>query len=92
MAGSLTQHAAARLQQRAISVLALDLLWEFGSTARTRGADSLFFDHAARQRAARSLGNEGLRRVHKLTNIYAVIADDGAVITAGWRTRRRRHA
>ena len=92
MTGSLTRHAAARRQQRAINVLALDLLWEFGSTARSRGADSVFFDHAARQRVARSLGHEGLRRVHKLTNTYAVIADSGVVVTVGWRTRRRRHA
>lgn len=92
MASPLTQHAAARLQQRAIPVLALDLLWEFGSTARSRGADNLFFDRAARQRLARTLGHEGLRRIHKLTNAYAVVADDGTVITAGWRTQRRHRA
>ena len=92
MTSPLTQHAAARLQQRAISVLALNLLWEFGSTARSRGADSVFFDRAARQRVARVLGREGLRRIYRLTNTYAVIADDGVFITTGWRTRRRRRA
>lgn len=87
-----TRHAEVRLQQRAIPPIALDLLWEFGSSARSRGADSLFFDRAARQRVAKALGDDALRRVDRLTNVHAVISDDGAVVTVGWRTRRRRRA
>lgn len=87
-----TRHAALRRQQRGIPAEALDLLWDFGRVARSHGADRLFFDRRARRRAAAALGTQALRRAERLLNTYAVISDEGGVVTVGWRTRRHRRA
>lgn len=83
-----THHAGVRRQQRCIPPEALDLLWDFGRVARSHGADRLFFDRRSRRRVAAALGPDGLRRAERLLNTYAVVADDGAVITCAWRSRR----
>lgn len=87
-----TSHAVSRRKQRGIPAEALDLLWDFGRMARSHGADRLYFDRRARRRAAAALGPEELRRAERLLNTYAVVADDGGVITIAWRTRRHRRA
>ena len=88
---ALTHHARHRLQQRAIPSLVLDLLEECGSVARTRDGDSLFFDKAARRRLRHRLGGErGMRMIEPWLGIYAVVGDQGLVITAGPRRRRLR--
>ncbi len=92
MATAITVHAAARMQQRAIPIEAIELLLDFGTSTRCRGADSFFFDRKARQRLAAVLGRADLRRAEKYLNAYAVVADDGCVITAARRTRRLRRA
>ncbi len=86
---SLTHHAEARLQQRAIPPFVVDLLERCGSTIRCGGADRLFFDKAARKRLERHLGGaRSLRLVEKWLNIYLVISDHGGVVTAGYRSKR----
>jgi hypothetical protein len=85
-------HAATRCAQRAIPPQALELLLDYGACARSRGADSYFLDQAGRRRLKRDLGEQGFRRVERWLDAYAVVADDGRIITAAWRTRRlRRH-
>lgn len=91
IANSISQHAQHRLQQRAIPSLVLDLLEECGSVARTRDGESLYFDKAARRRLRHRLGGErGMRLIEPWLGIYAVIGDQGLVITAGHRQRRLR--
>jgi hypothetical protein len=85
-----TFHAAVRMQQRAIPAAATDLLLDHGT--RSRGADKFFFDRAARRQAQHELGLAAIRRVARYLNAYAVIGDDGALITVAWRTRRIRRA
>jgi hypothetical protein len=83
---TLSRHAAAHFQQRAIPLFVVDLLERFGSENRCGGADRLFFDKAARKRIERHLGGRrGLRLVERWLNPYAVIGDNGAVITVGHR-------
>ena len=83
---NVTRHAAARLQQRAIPPFMVDLLERFGSENRCNGADRLFFDKAARKRIERHLGGRrGLRLVERWLNSYAVVSDDGAIVTVGHR-------
>jgi len=89
---SLTDHAAIRMRQRAIPVAALDLLLDFGSTARGRGADSFFFDKKARRRLTAAFDAKELRGFQPYLNAYAVVADDGAIITVAHRIRRVRRA
>jgi hypothetical protein len=80
-------HARSRMQQRSIPETALHLLLDYGTVHRSRGADRYYFDHASRQRALRQ---RALRGKEKLLNTYAVVADDGQVITVAWRTERWR--
>ena len=87
---TVTVHAAMRMQQRAIPPVAIDLLLDYGSSTRTRGAESFFFDKAARRRVLQDLGKAEVRRVERLLNAYAVVSDSGILITTAWRTRRLR--
>jgi hypothetical protein len=89
---SITSHAAGRMQNRSIPITAIDMLLAFGSSRRSRGAESFYFDHAARRRAAAALDATTLRQSEKYLNAYAVVSNDGALITAAWRNRRRRSA
>ena len=88
MTWRLTRHAERRLAGRAISEDDLALLFDFCRPVRARGADRYAFDRAAREEIRRTLGKAAYRRIAGRLNVYAVVSDDGAVITAGHRTRR----
>ncbi|TXN17218.1 hypothetical protein FV219_00900 [Methylobacterium sp. WL122] len=91
IASGMTLHAEARLQQRAIPLFVVEMLAEFGSAARCGGAERLTFDKAARRRLARYLGGDrSLRMIDRWLGVYAVISDNGRLITASHRTRRFR--
>ncbi len=93
IASTVTGHAQARLQQRAIPPFVIGLLEQFGSAARCGGAERLTFDKAARRRLARALGgSRSLHLVERWLGIYAVVGDNGHLITASHRTRRFRRA
>jgi hypothetical protein len=67
----------------------VDLLEEFGSSMRCHGADRLIFDKAARKRLTRNLrGAKDLRLIERWLNVYAVVSDDGRLITVARKTRR----
>jgi len=85
-----SRHALGRMAQRALPTAALDLVLSYGASIRVHGADSYFFDKAARRRAREQLGDTAARCAERYMNTYAVVADDGTVITAAWRTRRLR--
>jgi len=90
-AARLSAHSRSRSQQRAIPRLAVDLLLDYGCRVRSRGADVVFFDKPALKRLRRALGgNRGLQIVERWLNSYAVVADDGLLITVGHRTCRVR--
>ncbi len=40
-----TKHAASRMQQRGISSIAVDLLFEFGTSLYHKGAEVMYFNH-----------------------------------------------
>ena len=89
---ALTKHAAACMSQRAVSKEAIELLLRFGSSARVRGADTFFFDKSAREQLAEAMDFRTQRRAEKFLNVYAIVSDDGRIITMARRTRRlRRH-
>jgi len=56
IADNFTLHAQARVQQRGIPPLVIELLERFGSCVRCCGADRLIFDKAAIARLKRHLG------------------------------------
>lgn len=85
----LTQHARTRMQQRGITALAVELLMDYGREAHDhRGCRIVCFDKRSRERVARELRGELFRRVERYLGTYAVLAEDGAVVTVGHRERR----
>jgi hypothetical protein len=87
----LTHHAQTRLQQRGIPAIVLDLLVRFGSEVRSHRAVRLIFDKAALKRLKRHLGGaRGLRVIEPWLNVYAVVSDDGSVITVAHQCQRFR--
>lgn len=88
---NLSTHAARRLQQRAIPAFMLDLLDEFGTAHRSNRADRLFFDKHARKRLRKHLPDPiAFRSIERWLSVYAVVGDDGTVVTVAHRTHRFR--
>ena len=85
----MTQHAQVRMQQRGISVQTLESLLDHGAIAYDhRGATIVYFDKKAKSRLQRIGGRQAYRAMEKQLNTYAVVAQDGAVVTVGRRDRR----
>jgi hypothetical protein len=85
----MTHHAQARLQQRGIPYDVVENLLDFGHEAHDhRGSRIVYFDHRARQQLRRQVGTESYKRIEPHLDAYAVVADNGEVITVGHRTRR----
>jgi hypothetical protein len=83
-----TAHAEERIQQRGIPPMVIDLLMQFGSASRSDGAERLMFDKLARKRLRRHLGGDrGLKVLERWLNVYAVIGDNGQVVTAAHKHR-----
>ena len=90
----LTDHARARMRQRAIPPLAVEALLAYGRSEHDHhGGTILFFDKAARRRLERERPDRTLlRALEHCLDAYAVMAGTGEIITVGHRDRRiRRH-
>lgn len=89
---TLTRHAGTRLQQRGIKSEAVARLLEFGSVEFDHmGGRIFYFDKRSWRRLEKALGERGAPCAEHLDGIYAVVGDDGAVITVGHRQRRILH-
>jgi hypothetical protein len=85
----LTDHARARLQQRAIPMPILDCLLNYGTKVHDhRGGEIIFFDHQAKNRLRRAYGEYEFKCVERKLDTYAVVGSDGVVLTVGHRTKR----
>lgn len=84
-----TTHAALRLQQRAIPAFVVELLERCGTEVRCGDADRLFFDKAAKKRLKQYLGGDrALQLIERWMGVYAVIGDNGRVITVAHQSSR----
>jgi hypothetical protein len=82
-------HARRRLQQRAIPPMMIDLLLDFGATQRCGGAEHVFFDKAGRRRLQAHLGGaRGLKAIESWLNVYAIVGDNGRIVTVAHRRGR----
>ncbi len=72
------------MQQRGVPPLIVELLLQYGATVHDHhGARIRFFDKESRKRIRREKGDILLRRFHELFDSYAVVAQDGTVVTVG---------
>jgi len=84
-----TAHAVKQHQGRATLSLRESLILDYGSRTRPRGADLVYLDKAARKRIRREVGGKrGMRVFDRYWNGYLVVADNGQIVTTGFRTRR----
>ena len=85
----LTKHAQNRMQQRGMSPSILDWLQIHGfSSHDRRGAEIRYFDHGARRRIARDVGQKVVDLLGQLLDVYMVTSNDGVVIACGHRYKR----
>lgn len=81
----LTRHGASRSQQRSVPHAVIDALIDFGETQHDgQGATRHFFTKRAWRSYCAYLGTEA-KYYERYRSAYAVVADDGSVITTGWR-------
>ena len=86
---ALTQHAITRMQQRGIKVQTVEMLAHCGAKEHDhRGAIILYFDKQARHRLRRLYGAEQIKQAEGHLDTYAVVAQCGAIVTVGRRTKR----
>jgi hypothetical protein len=89
MVMALSHHASQRMQQRAIPPIVVDLLDRFGSTQRSNGAETVFFDKAARKRLEQYVGGRrSMRHLEALLGFKMVVGDNGRIVTVAHRTKR----
>lgn len=88
----MSHHARTRCQQRCIPPMLVDLLLRFGVTEGAPGkANKLYFNKAARKQIKAYAGPLAAY-IDQHLDIYAVVSEDGSVITIGHRLERvRRH-
>lgn len=88
----MTNHASKRMQQRGIPESVLPLLFEYGEEEYDHhGTLLLYFNKRARQRLAKVIPCDELKRLEPALNAYAVLDNDGAIVTVGHRTHRINH-
>jgi hypothetical protein len=87
----LTRHARARSQQRSIPPFIIDLLLDFGRQVRSGHASKYLLDKQGRRKIRQYVGSRYYQQIEDKLNCWAVVGDDGAVVSVGHRTRRTRH-
>ncbi len=86
---NLTHHAEIRFAQRGIPPFILEFLCRFGASERCNDADKLFFDKRSKKQLKSHLGGaRSLRLIEPWLGAYAVLGDDGTVVTVGHRQKR----
>ena len=86
---NLTQHATCRMQQRGIKQETLEILLLSGAGEHDHcGGTILYFDKPARRRLRQQYGPDLYRQVEGQLDTYAVVAQDGSIVTVGHRTKR----
>jgi len=63
---------------------------DFGHFVRSHDADVVSFDKKGRKRPKKAIGHQAYQRFSSLLDVYAVVSDDGSVITVA-RSLKRPH-
>lgn len=90
-----TRHARIRCQQRGIPMDLVELLFEFGHERHVGGgATMLSFPKRSRETMRRRLSRERFAAISSRLGVYAVLGDDGYIVTVGHRfqpIREKKH-
>ena len=79
-----SEHARIRMQQRGVPPLIIEWLLQYGAMVYDhQGARIRYFDKESRKRIRKEKGDIALRRFHELLDCYAVVSEDGTVVTVG---------
>lgn len=82
----ISQHAQARIQQRAIPQFVIELLQDFGEISYHQGREIFHFTKASRQSIQRELGTARLPLVEKYLNTY-LVTQENWLITVAYQDR-----
>jgi len=83
-------HALKRQQQRNIPPVIVKWLFDFGASVRHQGAEVLYFDHQSEKNLKRYTGKAFFNKIKEFTDSYAVVSDDGTIITLGRKFKHYR--
>lgn len=84
-----TRHAEHKCQKRGILPADIDMLLACGAAAYSKGRKILHLqDKRAWKKARQFMADNDMLPDNHLRKLYAVVADDGTVITASWRDKR----
>ncbi len=85
---NVTQHARARMQQRAISADLLEKLFDFGEVRfNGNGTEIVTFPKRAIKKLKEALPHREFVSLEKHLKIYAILTTDDDLVTVGHRTR-----
>lgn len=85
----LSQHAQTRMQQRAISNDMLDNLLSFGEIRfNGHGTKLITFPKKMIKSLKSEMGHHAFVKLERHLNLYAVLSQDGELITTGYRSKR----
>ena len=83
-----SKHARDNRQRRGITDDMIGLLLECGVWGYSNGRKILHLQNKRAQESARSfMDSVGMQLDNHLHKLYAVVADDGIIVTVGWRTK-----
>lgn len=85
---AITNHGNCRMKSRSISIAVVDLIREYGHTIRRRNADVYLLNRDERNWLMSDLDCDERKKVERKLRAYAVISNDGALITCGYRRKR----
>lgn len=81
----ISQHACHRMRNRAIPRLVIDALQDFGDSRMVgEGCESFYFTKRGWKAFIAYMG-VAASAFERFRNAYVVVAEDGTVVTAGWR-------
>ena len=89
----LTQHSLNRMQQRAVPVLIIEWLIDYGARSKAKeGAEYCYFDKSAKKSLTKAVGKQVTDRLSDLVNKSFAIVRDDQVITAGYINKHIRRS
>jgi len=86
---TITRHADIRMQQRCIPPMVIDWLIDYGLSQEQGNGTLVYFNKKSKRLIRQYAGPQAMSVFEKYHKAYAVVsANDGSVITTGWKSQR----